>query len=49
MEAWWGPKADILKRYWFYLLPLKGQEGHEYARAAFNILAKTVWEGVGGG
>ena len=34
--AWWGQKAKMLKKHWFYHYFLKGQEGHEDAKAANN-------------
>ena len=42
LEAWWGPKAEMLKKYWFYLYFLKGQGRPEFFNRANNTVTKGV-------
>ena len=43
--AWWGQKAEMLKKCWFLKLFLKGQGGPEDARAANGPPRKGVGRG----
>ena len=43
--AWWGQKAEMLKKCWFLKLFLRGQEGHGYARETNSRVGRTVREG----
>ena len=49
--AWWGQKAEMLKKCWFLKLFLKGQKGHEDAKTAnkppSRVSSGSVWVSVG--
>ena len=40
--AWWGRKAEMLKKYWFYYYFLKGQRGHKDANRTNTPTSRTI-------